>query len=308
MLRLRLPAALAILLLTLCALAAPTLALADDWVVVKLRGGVLQLVDGQWAPLKRGDVVSDDRVLRTMQNGRAELQRDEEVVAIGPSSQIQIHDKAGKRFTTVQQYFGTVEIDAEALNVQHFAVQTPYLAAVVKGTHFKVATSTKGSSVAVQRGHVAVSDDRSGLSTLLSKGEAVKVGEDGSFVVDGKGAAAPAIVDKTGKSVSTTTSGDQAAATVTIDADGKVVVATPEVVSGKVEVKNGVSVDAKLGGDDGLKLGVNLGKSSDRGHGDDDEDDDEDEHHNNSGKNGHEDIAVSLGGDNGLHLGLGLGH
>ena len=31
--------------------------LADDWVAVKLRGQVLQLVGGDWAKLQRGDVV-----------------------------------------------------------------------------------------------------------------------------------------------------------------------------------------------------------------------------------------------------------
>ena len=108
-------------------------AFADDWVAVKLRGQVLQLVGDDWSRLQRGDVVSDDRVIRTLGNGRVDLQRDAEVISLGGNTQIQIKDKTGKRYTTVQQYFGTVEVEAEVQNVQHFAVQTPLLAAVVKG-------------------------------------------------------------------------------------------------------------------------------------------------------------------------------
>jgi hypothetical protein len=43
----------------------PTAALADDWVAVKLRGTVLQLVDGEWIKLSRGDVVrSPKKIVR----------------------------------------------------------------------------------------------------------------------------------------------------------------------------------------------------------------------------------------------------
>src|SRR3569833_2989184 len=44
------------------------IAAADDWVAAKLRGRVLQLIDNQWQPLNRGDVVPDARVIRTLFN------------------------------------------------------------------------------------------------------------------------------------------------------------------------------------------------------------------------------------------------
>ena len=50
-------------------------AFADDWNVVRLRGTVLQLIDGNWQPLSRGSVVPDNRVVRTMGNGHATLTR-----------------------------------------------------------------------------------------------------------------------------------------------------------------------------------------------------------------------------------------
>ncbi len=187
--------------LVLLVLSLPASAFADDWLVTKLRGEALQLVGNDWAPLNRGDVVPDDRVIRTLASGRAMLQRDGETIEIAANTQIRIFDKAGgKHFTVVQQHFGTVAIEAEVRNVQHFAVQTPYLAAVVKGTRFEVKTTARHSQVKVQRGLVAVEDDRSGASTRLAAGQTATVGKDGSFIVGGKGTK-PVILDEAGQPV-----------------------------------------------------------------------------------------------------------
>lgn len=246
-------------------------ALADDWVVIKLRGKVLQLVDDEWEPLQRGDVVSDERVLRTLRNGRAELQRGKEVVSLGPDTQVQIHDKDGKQFTTVQEYFGTVEVDAEARNVQHFAVQTPFLAAVVKGTHFTVTTSETGSEVEVQRGHVEVRDALTGQKTVLAVGQNASIGSDGSFDVEGSGTL-PVIVDKTGK-VAGTSNGK--AVGLTGSASGGSVNAgvglkvgqdgTPPGLAVRTDVgagENGANVSVSADtGKVSVDVGVNIGKN-----------------------------------------------
>lgn len=117
-----------------------SLAIADDWVATKLRGTVLQFVDRQWQPLKRGDIVPDSRFVRTAPNGMVELTRGAETVSLDPNSQVRIFDKGGaKPYTTFKQDFGIVSVEAEVRDVQHFAVVTPFLAAVVKGTRFVVA-------------------------------------------------------------------------------------------------------------------------------------------------------------------------
>ena len=107
--------------------------LADDWTAVRLRGEVFVYRDG-WVKLERGDVVSDDSIIRTLGRGRVSFQRDAETIELLPNSQIRIVDQTGRKFTTVMSDYGKVSIDAEALNVEHFSVATPYLAAVVKGT------------------------------------------------------------------------------------------------------------------------------------------------------------------------------
>jgi hypothetical protein len=154
-------------------------AMADDWVAVRLRSVVLQLVDGAWEKLARGDIVPDSRVIRTLGNGNVEFERGEERVALGTNTQIQIYDEVRRRpFTTVKHYFGTVTVEAEVQDVQHFAVQTQYLAAVVKGTRFTVTAGEHGAKVAVERGSVFVQDRATRNDVTIEAGQSATV--DGS--------------------------------------------------------------------------------------------------------------------------------
>ena len=186
-------------------LLAANAAAADDWTAVRLRGTVVQLVDGAWQPVHRNDVVPDDRVIRTLASGHVDFVRGTETVSLGPTTQIQIFDKGGaKPFTTVKQAFGTVTVEAEVRNVQHFAVETPYLAAVVKGTKFTVTSGPHGASVAVQRGHVEVDDKANNTHTIITVDQSASVGDgtttSSALSVSGEGVL-PAIVDSAGKIV-----------------------------------------------------------------------------------------------------------
>lgn len=213
----------------------PLAAFADDWTATQLRGQVVQLVDNQWQPLKRGMVVPDSRVVRTMKTGRVTFERGSETVDLGPDTQIQIYDKAGKKpFTTVKQYFGTVAIEADVRNVQHFGVDTPFLAAVVKGTRFTVTSGKTGSSVSVRRGHVAVEDLHNHHRVLLSVGQTATIDTattGGDIAVSGSGKL-PTVVDSKGKPVVVKTSTNGV----------------------KVNIAGGL-VDASAGGD-GVSVGV----------------------------------------------------
>ena len=281
----RIFAALALLLI-----ARPASAFADDWLVTKLRGEALQLIGNEWAPLERGDVVPDDRMIRTRGGTRATLQRGQETIDVAANTQIRIIDEAGgKRFTTVQQFFGTVAIEAEVQNVQHFAVQTPYLAAVVKGTHFEVKTTSKQSVVKVQRGRVAVEDLHTHAHTLIVAGQTAKVGSNGSFTVGGSGPK-PAILNAAGQAIAAgaAASGNLGvnAAVKTGAVNGKVGVGGNGVNAG-VEVGGGtVGVDASIDGDcvdAGVDVGgTGVGVSAGGGDG----------------------VSVNVGGT-GVHVGLG---
>lgn len=172
-------------------------ALADDWVAIRLRGAVLQLVDGEWHKLHRGDVVPDSRVIRTLGTGNVEFQRGKEHVSLGADTQVQIYDEIRTRpFTTVKQYFGSVTVEAEVKDVQHFAVQTRYLAAVVKGTRFTVTSDDEGASVDVERGHVLVEDIATRNDVTIAAGQSASVDDSGGKpVVSGEPKIAASVDD-----------------------------------------------------------------------------------------------------------------
>lgn len=171
-----------------------TPALAADWVVLRLRGDVQVMVEGGWVALKRGDVVANEQMVRTLANGHAELQRDKELVTLGSNTEIRIQQDAESGYTTVLQDFGRVEVDAEAKRVKHFEVRTPYLAAVVKGTHFVVTSDDSGATVAVDRGSVAVQSIATERTTLITVGQTATVARRADLTVGGLGPW-PAIVE-----------------------------------------------------------------------------------------------------------------
>jgi hypothetical protein len=122
------------------------------------------------ASLKPGDNI------RTGRNGRVLLVRGEETILISPNSAIGIPAEAkGGLSTTITQQAGSILLDVEKRNVKHFEVETPYLAAVVKGTQFRVSVSNNDASVDVLRGEVEVADFKSGQSALVLPGQAAKV-------------------------------------------------------------------------------------------------------------------------------------
>lgn len=189
-------------------------ALADNWTAIQLRGTVAQFVDGDWQRLSRGDVVPDDRLVQTSGNGHVVFSRGAELIDLGPSTQVQIFDKPGiKPYTTVKQYYGVVKVEAEAQNVQHFSVENNYLAAAVKGTKFTVTADKEQSTVAVQRGHVAVTSQATGAYTTIAARQLAAIGAKLDLTVSGMGKLPP-VMSATGELLS---AGGLAAVEMTLD-------------------------------------------------------------------------------------------
>jgi hypothetical protein len=262
----------------------PLAAVADDWTADRLRGQVVQMVDNQWQPLKRGMVVPDTRIVRTMKTGHVIFMRGTETVELGPDTQIQIFDKAGtKPFTTVKQYFGSVSVEADVRKVQHFGVDTPFLAAVVKGTRFTVTSGNSGSSVSVRRGHVAVENRHTHSTVTLSVGQtaAVGAGKTDETEVSGSGKL-PTVTDKNGRPVA---GGESSSRGAKVGIAGGLVTVGPDSDGVSVGVGGVARVDV---GGGGSLLNVNVGSSGDTDGG-----------NGTSGRGGL--LNLNIGG---LHLGL----
>jgi hypothetical protein len=173
-----------------------TEAIADSaaWRVSKSSGEVWVSTSGvQQASLTDDAVLNPGDNIRTGRNGRVLLVRGQEKILISPNSVIGLPAPKTPGTTTVIQQSGTILLEVEKRNVQHFEVETPYLAAVVKGTQFRVTVGEGESFVTVLGGQVDVTDFRSGQSALVLPRQMAKVATVGraGLVLSGSGTLSP---------------------------------------------------------------------------------------------------------------------
>src|SRR5215218_7883186 len=166
-------------------LAASSAFAADDspWTVSKSSGDVWLTNSGaQPASLRQEEFLKPGDTIRTGKNGRVLLKRGEETMMISPNSVVGVPtEKKEGLSTTIVQQAGSILLDVEKRNVKHFEVETPYLAAVVKGTQFRVTINAASTSVDVIRGQVEVADFRTGQIAQ------VKPGQHATSLANGKG-------------------------------------------------------------------------------------------------------------------------
>jgi len=154
---------------------------AAAWRVNKSSGQVWMTTTGvQEASLTNEAVLKPGDTIRTGSNGRVLLVRGEASMLIAPNSVIALpaEQKDGLS-TTIYEQAGSVLVHAEKRNFKHFQVETPYLAAVVKGTQFRVTLDKRGANVAVLGGQVEVTDFKTGQNALVLPGQAARVSATG---------------------------------------------------------------------------------------------------------------------------------
>jgi hypothetical protein len=148
---------------------------ADDgiWSVSKASGEVWVATDGaQQVSLNQEETLKPGDTIRTGRNGRVLLVRGEETILISPNSVVGVPaEKKEGLSTTIIQQAGSILLEVEKRNVKHFEVETPYLAAVVKGTHFSVTVGAGSTKVGVLRGQVEVSDFKTGQIAQVMPGQ-----------------------------------------------------------------------------------------------------------------------------------------
>lgn len=161
--------------LLLWTLVVPAAAQESGWRVTRLMGEAWVTRAGSPAiALTTDATVGNGEKIQTSRTGRVQLVRGAETVLVAPNSVIDISTGDGAR-TIVRQQAGSVSIEAEKKNVEHFEVRTPVLAAVVKGTAFTVTLRGGRATVGVARGGVDVTSFRSGQSVLVQPGQRASV-------------------------------------------------------------------------------------------------------------------------------------
>jgi hypothetical protein len=149
----------------------------SPWRVSKSSGEVWMTTSGvQKASLTDDTLLKPGDSIRTGRSGRVLLTRGEETILVSPNSVVALPEKSQDGLsTTIIEQAGSILIKAEKRNVKHFQVETPYLAAVVKGTQFRVDVGQKGSRVEVIEGKVVVSDFKTGQFALVLPGQRAQV-------------------------------------------------------------------------------------------------------------------------------------
>jgi hypothetical protein len=163
-------------------------AAAAEWQVVRVTGLVWIVAEGM-EPLRAavGMNLPPNATVATTENARAMLRHDKDVLNVGPGTHIAPQARAVRGLTTVLMRQGEVEADIEHRAKPHFAVQTPFLAAVVKGTRFTVSVFGSSAQVAVKDGRVQVRTSGRRGSVDVTGGQTARLAG-GALRVSGAGA------------------------------------------------------------------------------------------------------------------------
>jgi len=171
---------------------------------VESRSGDVWIAQEGATPVALGgeQMLTTGTMLTTGANGRVIIRRGEEAIVVAPNTSIQLAPQSRQGLaTTIIQSIGTILLSVDKKDHQHFEVETPYLAAVVKGTKFAVTVAGGKSSVHVVQGAVEVMDFESGDVGMVRPGQTadVSAGSGIGLSVTGPGAAAPAKALRAGR-------------------------------------------------------------------------------------------------------------
>ena len=173
-------------LLSLAVLAATSgMVGAAGWVVSKVNQPAHYSVDSEtWLALSVGTTVPDRSWVRTGERGILLLEKDAESMLFKPGSLAEIASEfEGRPGTSIRQRSGALLLDVRTRDSAHTGVQTPFLAAVVKGTRFETRVGRWDAELEVQRGIVEVTHIRRGERIDLVAGQTARVGKSAALPI-----------------------------------------------------------------------------------------------------------------------------
>ena len=174
------------------ALAAPANAQAH-WTVAAVASPVQWAPDGRaWRELRPGMQLPDGAWIQVGRTGRVILRRSNHMIQLKPNTVASVSSRAedGGRGATILQKLGTILFEvAPGPEGGTTAVQTPFLALIVKGTRFEVTVSRRGATTRVEQGVVQATAPVRGERTDVRAGQRVHVDASGErpMVVHGFG-------------------------------------------------------------------------------------------------------------------------
>lgn len=188
----------------------------DNWVVTQLSGDARVVHPGaQPASLKVNNRLAPGDMLLTGPSGRATLVRGGDYIIVAPHSELKLPSTPQPSgFTRVIQNLGTLLFKVQHTGIPHFAVDTPMLAAVVKGTTFTVVVDQHRSAVQVIQGVVQVSAINGGMMRMVEGGRTVFVNHDHPRMLLDADKVLPATSSPNATTISVSASGESPLASI----------------------------------------------------------------------------------------------
>ncbi|HQR90573.1 MAG TPA: FecR family protein, partial [Caulobacter sp.] len=162
-------------------------AFAADWKLVEVAGVVRIAAPGK-APTSANanQVLPVGSIVTTAAGGRAALFNGAQRITLGPNSRMTVAPESTDGMTRVLQDLGSILFQIDKKPSQHFSVETPLLAAIVKGTTFTVNVEVAADSVHVAEGLVEVRANEGGATRDVGAGAtgAIARSEPGQLTVE----------------------------------------------------------------------------------------------------------------------------
>ena len=161
-----------------------------SWTISEAKGQVT-VIDARGE--RKGDAgiaVAPGMTVRTAARSTAVLVRGREFVTLRQNAQIRIPEASRERsIIQIVQDYGSALFNIGKQADPHFGVETPYLAAVVKGTTFIINVGAEGASLQVTEGAVEVATPDGGARDLILPGAValVAAGDTMRLVIEGEG-------------------------------------------------------------------------------------------------------------------------
>jgi collagen type III alpha len=150
-----------------------------EWRLVEVSGAVRLTAPGAVAVDARADMTAPrGTVVTTGANGRATLTNGTQRMVVAANSRVAIAADSTDLMTRITQDLGAILFQVDRRPQQHFRVETPLLAAVVKGTTFTVRVGPGDDRVHVAEGLVEVTPARGGDPFDVGAGITARVAQD----------------------------------------------------------------------------------------------------------------------------------
>ena len=154
------------------------------WRVSEVSGDVRISEGGRSRAATRGALLASGSTITAGGRARAVLVRGQQYVTVSPNTQLRVAEPQAQQsrgFIQIITDWGSALFRVDRREAPHFGVQTPYLAAVVRGTTFTVTVGPSGASVQVTEGAVEVSTLDGGASDMVRPGMIASVGASDLF-------------------------------------------------------------------------------------------------------------------------------